>query len=116
MAEQARKEDGGRGNRRRESVVKRNEVLSRYEGIKFATQQQRVLLEQAKLLHVFRRDAEVLETWINEKVQIASDEAYKDRRNLQVAYNFLCMCYYMWVLHTGENTEASSLWSWTSCS
>lgn len=42
-------------------------------------------MEQAKKLQQFRRDADELEAWIKEKVQIASDEAYKDRRNLQVS-------------------------------
>ena len=77
-------EVSGKSDRVEESKSKRSQVLSRYEDVKQRVQQQRVKLEQAKLLHLFRRDAEVLETWINEKVQIASDEAYKDRRNLQV--------------------------------
>ena len=89
MAEQAKRGgkaegSGSREDRIKESTAKRSQVLSRYEDIKQRTQQQRVKLEQAKQLHLFRRDAEVLETWINEKVQIASDKAYKDRRNLQV--------------------------------
>ena len=31
----------------------------------------------------FRRDADELESWINEKLQAASDENYKDPTNLQ---------------------------------
>ena len=32
----------------------------------------------------FRRDADELESWIYEKLQVASDESYKDPTNLQV--------------------------------
>ena len=31
----------------------------------------------------FRRDADELESWIHEKLQVASDESYKDPTNLQ---------------------------------
>lgn len=64
--------------------ARRDIVLDRYQQFKNAAQQRRAKLEQAKQLQQFRRDADELEAWIKEKVQIASDEAYKDRRNLQV--------------------------------
>lgn len=64
--------------------ARRDSVLNRYQQFKNAAQQRRAKLEQAKQLQQFRRDADELEAWIKEKVQIASDEAYKDRRNLQV--------------------------------
>jgi hypothetical protein len=36
------------------------------------------------LFQYFKRDADELESWINEKLQAASDESYKDPTNLQV--------------------------------
>lgn len=63
---------------------RRDVVLARYQQFKSAAEQRRAKLEQAKQLQQFRRDADELEAWVKEKVQIASDEAYKDRRNLQV--------------------------------
>lgn len=36
------------------------------------------------MLQYFKRDADELESWINEKLQAASDESYKDPTNLQV--------------------------------
>ena len=62
----------------------RDRVLSRYQEFKNAGAQRRLKLEQAKQLQQFSRDADGLESWIHEKVQIASDESYKERRNLQV--------------------------------
>ena len=63
---------------------RREQVLTRYQEFKNAAQKRRLKLEEARQMQQFRRDADELEAWINEKVQIASDEAYKDRRNLQV--------------------------------
>jgi len=43
-------------------------------------------LEDAKCYHQFKRDADEVEAWINEKLQIACDENYKDPTNLQVSF------------------------------
>ena len=64
--------------------ARRDAVLARYQHFKQGAEQRRSKLEQAKQLQQFRRDADELEAWVKEKLQIASDEAYKDRRNLQV--------------------------------
>ena len=37
----------------------------------------------------FKRDADELESWINEKLQTASDESYRDPTNLQVIFNII---------------------------
>ena len=88
------------GSRRKSSVKtadelsniqsRRDVVLARYQQFKSAAEQRRAKLEQAKQLQQFRRDADELEAWVKEKVQIASDEAYKDRRNLQVITKNCC--------------------------
>lgn len=63
---------------------RRDKVLERYQGFKEAARQRREKLEGARKFQQFRRDADELESWINEKMQVLSDDAYKDRTNLQV--------------------------------
>ena len=55
-----------------------------YSHFKDATRQRRSRLEDARLFMYFKRDADELESWINEKLQTASDESYRDPTNLQV--------------------------------
>ncbi|XP_074621265.1 spectrin alpha chain, non-erythrocytic 1-like [Acropora palmata] len=62
---------------------RRDEVLRRYAEFKEATRKRRQRLEDAKCYHQFKRDADEVEAWINEKLQIACDENYKDPTNLQ---------------------------------
>ena len=64
--------------------VRREQVLSKYEGFKEAARKRRERLEDAKRFQQFRRNADELEAWVNEKMQIVSDESHKDRTNLQV--------------------------------
>ena len=63
---------------------RREQVLRRYAEFKEATRLRRRRLEDAKRFHQFTRDADEVETWINEKLQIASDECYRDPTNLKV--------------------------------
>ena len=63
---------------------RREQVLSRYGNFKDATRQRRERLEDARKYMYFKRDADELESWINEKLQTASDESYRDPTNLQV--------------------------------
>ena len=63
---------------------KREDVLRRYQEFKASAKQRRQKLEEAKKLQQFCRNAEELETWINEKMQIATDDSYKDPTNIQV--------------------------------
>ena len=63
---------------------RRDQVLQRYDRFKQAAEQRRAKLQDALRLQQFRRDADELEGWIGEKLQTASDEAYKDTSNLQV--------------------------------
>ena len=62
---------------------RRDTVLKRYQLLKEATKHRRTKLEDAKRFQQFRRDADELEDWIAEKMQIALDESYKDPSNLQ---------------------------------
>eukprot|EP00118_Oscarella_pearsei_P025242 m.307813 g.307813 ORF g.307813 m.307813 type:complete len:2422 (+) comp42859_c0_seq1:216-7481(+) len=62
---------------------RREQVLDRYAQFKEASRVRRSKLEDAKRLQQFRRDADEIEAWINEKLQTASDESYKDPTNLQ---------------------------------
>lgn len=65
---------------------RRDQVLRRYAEFKEVTRLRRQRLEDAKRYHQFKRDADEVEAWINEKLQIACDECYKDPTNLQVTF------------------------------
>ncbi|CAH1785763.1 unnamed protein product [Owenia fusiformis] len=62
---------------------RRSQVLTRYEQFKDATKRRRLMLEDARRYQYFKRDADELESWINEKLQAASDESWRDPTNLQ---------------------------------
>lgn len=64
--------------------LKRDQVLAKYQGFKDAAKLRRERLEGAKKFHQFKRDADELEAWISEKLQLVSEESLKDRANLQV--------------------------------
>ncbi|KAJ8384905.1 hypothetical protein AAFF_G00197130 [Aldrovandia affinis] len=62
---------------------RRLQVLDRYRRFKELSVVRREKLEDSYRFQFFRRDADELEKWIQEKLQIASDENYKDPTNLQ---------------------------------
>ncbi|XP_048586984.1 spectrin alpha chain, non-erythrocytic 1 isoform X2 [Nematostella vectensis] len=62
---------------------RREQVLRHYADFKESTKLRRRRLEDAKRYFQFKRDADEVEDWINEKLQIASDESYRDPMNLQ---------------------------------
>jgi len=62
---------------------RRKQVLSRYDHFQDDTRSKRSKLEDSRRFQYFKRDADELESWINEKLQTASDESYKDPTNLQ---------------------------------
>lgn len=65
---------------------RREQVLQRYADFKESARLRRKRLEDAKRYFQFKRDADEVETWINEKLQIACDESWKDPTNLQVKF------------------------------
>uniref|UniRef100_A0A8C6YFU0 Spectrin alpha, non-erythrocytic 1 n=1 Tax=Naja naja TaxID=35670 RepID=A0A8C6YFU0_NAJNA len=62
---------------------RRQQVLDRYHRFKELSTLRRQKLEDSYRFQFFQRDADELEKWIQEKLQIASDENYKDPSNLQ---------------------------------
>ncbi|XP_013775722.1 spectrin alpha chain-like isoform X2 [Limulus polyphemus] len=62
---------------------RREQVLHHYSQFKHEARIKREKLEDARRFQYFKRDADELESWINEKLQAASDESYKDPTNLQ---------------------------------
>uniref|UniRef100_UPI00358EF662 spectrin alpha chain, non-erythrocytic 1 isoform X2 n=1 Tax=Myxine glutinosa TaxID=7769 RepID=UPI00358EF662 len=62
---------------------RRQQVLDRYGRFKELSLQRRQKLEDSRRFQFFRRDADELDKWIQEKLQVASDESYKDPTNLQ---------------------------------
>ena len=65
---------------------RRDQVLQKYADFRQATSDRRKRLEDAKKLFQFKRDADEVEAWIQDKMVVASDECYKDQANLQVSY------------------------------
>ncbi|XP_055312363.1 spectrin alpha chain isoform X2 [Sitodiplosis mosellana] len=62
---------------------RREQVLNRYNEFKVETRQKREKLEDSRRFQYFKRDADELESWIQEKLQAASEESYRDPTNLQ---------------------------------
>lgn len=73
---------------------RRQQVLDRYHRFKELSSLRRQKLEDSYRFQFFQRDADELEKWIQEKLQIASDENYKDPSNLQAspAASFCSLC------------------------
>ncbi|KAL3872184.1 hypothetical protein ACJMK2_040130 [Sinanodonta woodiana] len=62
---------------------KRDQVLDRWTMLKDALIENRSKLGEAQTLQQFSRDADEMENWLQEKLQIAMDESYKDPVNIQ---------------------------------
>uniref|UniRef100_G3W7Y5 Spectrin alpha chain, erythrocytic 1 n=1 Tax=Sarcophilus harrisii TaxID=9305 RepID=G3W7Y5_SARHA len=65
---------------------RREEVLRRYRRFKELVAERGQKLEDSYHYQVFRRDADDLEKWICEKIDIASDKSYRDPTNIQGKY------------------------------
>lgn len=63
---------------------RRNTVLGKYNLFKSDINDKRNKLEDSKKYQYFKRDADELEAWIYEKLQIVAEEDFKDSTNLQV--------------------------------
>ena len=57
--------------------------MYRWTKLKDALIDNRSKLGEAQTLQQFSRDADEMENWLQEKLQIASDESYKDPANIQ---------------------------------
>ena len=62
---------------------RRDGVLARRNKLIEVSGHRKLRLDDSYKFQQFRRDAFEVESWINEKVQIASDESYQDASNLQ---------------------------------
>ena len=62
---------------------KRDGILDRWTKLKEALIEKRSKLGESQTLQQFSRDADEIETWIQEKLQIAQEESYKDPTNIQ---------------------------------
>jgi hypothetical protein len=56
---------------------KRDDVLSRWDRLKEALIEKRSKLGESQSLQQFSRDAEEIEAWMTEKLQLASEESYR---------------------------------------
>lgn len=62
---------------------KRQQVLNRWRHLKEALIEKRSKLGESQTLQQFSRDADEIENWIAEKLQLATEESYKDPANIQ---------------------------------
>ncbi|XP_039289075.1 spectrin alpha chain-like isoform X4 [Nilaparvata lugens] len=62
---------------------KRRQVLDRWRHLKDALIEKRSRLGESQTLQQFSRDADEMENWIAEKLQLATEESYKDPANIQ---------------------------------
>lgn len=62
---------------------KRNQVLERWRHLKEDLIEKRSRLGDEQTLQQFSRDADEIENWIAEKLQLATEESYKDPANIQ---------------------------------
>ncbi|CAF4442779.1 unnamed protein product, partial [Rotaria magnacalcarata] len=64
--------------------ARREQVLARFAHFKEAAKYRRDKLEDSREYQYFKRDADELETWINEKIQLCSqDDTYRDTTSVQ---------------------------------
>jgi spectrin alpha len=71
--------------------TRRSKVFAAWQDFKNTASQRRAKLEDSKRLQQFLRDCDELEAWINQKLQVATDESYKDPSNLQVGQTLKCI-------------------------
>ncbi len=65
--------------------ARREQVLARFAHFKEAAKYRRDKLEDSREYQYFKRDADELEMWINEKIQLCSqDDTYRDTTSVQV--------------------------------
>lgn len=62
---------------------KRKQVLERWQHLKEGLIDKRSRLGDEQTLQLFSRDADEIENWIAEKLQLATEESYKDPANIQ---------------------------------
>ncbi|KAF4520896.1 hypothetical protein B566_EDAN010311 [Ephemera danica] len=62
---------------------KRRQVLGRWRHLKEALIEKRSRLGESQTLQQFSRDADEIENWIAEKLQLATEESYRDPANIQ---------------------------------
>lgn len=62
---------------------RRCQVLDRWRHLKDALIEKRSRLGESQTLQQFSRDADEIENWIAEKLQLATEESYKDPANIQ---------------------------------
>ena len=65
--------------------ARREQVLTRFAHFKEAAKYRRDKLEDSREYQYFKRDADELEMWINEKIQLCThDDTYRDTTSVQV--------------------------------
>jgi spectrin alpha len=85
---------------------RREQVLARFAHFKEAAKYRRDKLEDSREYQYFKRDADELEMWINEKIQLCShDDTYRDTTSVQVNQQEKIILNYFVFLLLGENSK-----------
>ena len=75
-----------------EVAERRAAVLARWSQLKSLLGVWRNKLGQSQNFQQFKREADEAETWVGEKMQVASDDSYKDSTDLPVISVCVCVC------------------------
>jgi spectrin alpha len=79
--------------------ARREQVLTRFQHFKEAAKYRRDKLEDSREYQYFKRDADELEMWINEKIQLCShDDTYRDTTSVQVKKSIDKNCFSIKIL------------------
>lgn len=84
----------------------------RWKKLKLALINKRSQLGESQTLQQFSRDADEIENWITEKLQIACEESYRDPTNIQVdsfgldfSLRFDLLDFFFFLEQTSETTS-----------
>ena len=90
--------------------ARREQVLARFAHFKEAAKYRRDKLEDSREYQYFKRDADELEMWINEKIQICSqDDTYRDSTSVLVNTMLIASRARCSLLLLGEDSETRSI-------
>ena len=73
--------------------------MFRWAALKEALLENRSKLGEAQSLQQFSRDADEMDIWIGEKMQMALEESYKDPTNIQSKHQKHQVCIYIYIYY-----------------
>ena len=93
--------------------AKKEEVLARWQDLKLALIEKRSKLGESQTLQQFSRDADEIENWMLEKLQLAEEESYKVSMSLFMTMSFVfltkTLVFYRTQLTSSQSTRSTRL-------